>query len=285
MSEFYDQLAPFYHLIYPDWNASVERQASTLDAVIKERTLDAHTVLDVACGIGTQALGLAALGYDVTASDLSPASVDRARVEAQRRNLLVTFDVADMRAAFDHVGRTFDVVIALDNAVAHLLTEEDLLNTARQMYAATAPGGLCMISCRDYAAEPLTGTHLKPYGMRVEDGVRYILWQVWEFVDGTSTYDNTVYLVEDDGTTSTTHVMRSTFHAVRLDRLAELMVEAGFVDVERIDDRFFQPLIIASRPMYTLAELLEGVTEDNLHPETDWGRPVGKEIIDDDYSV
>jgi len=32
--------------------------------------------------------------------------------------------------------------------------------------------------------------------------------------------DNTFYFVEDDGTASTTHVMRSKFHAVRLDRLA-----------------------------------------------------------------
>jgi antitoxin MazE len=29
---------------------------------------------------------------------------------------------------------------------------------------------------------------------------------------------------------------------------------------------------------YTLAELLKGVTKDNIHPETDWGDPVGNEI-------
>ncbi|HEY0050741.1 MAG TPA: hypothetical protein VGB68_15715 [Pyrinomonadaceae bacterium] len=29
-----------------------------------------------------------------------------------------------------------------------------------------------------------------------------------------------------------------------------------------------------------LEELLEGVNEDNLHGETDWGKPVGKEIIE-----
>jgi 2-polyprenyl-3-methyl-5-hydroxy-6-metoxy-1,4-benzoquinol methylase/antitoxin component of MazEF toxin-antitoxin module len=285
MSDFYDHLAPFYHLIYPDWNASVDRQASILDVVIRERLPNPLTLLDVACGIGTQAIGLASTGYDVSASDLSPVSVDRARVEAQRRNLSIPFDVADMCHAFDHWQRTFDVVIALDNAVAHLLTEEALRAAFGQMHAATNPGGLCLISCRDYAEEPSTGTHLKPYGMRVEDGVRYILWQVWEFVDGTSTYENAFYFAADDGIEVKTHVMRSTFHAVRLERLAELMSEAGFVDVERIDDRFFQPLLVAMRPMYTLAELLDGVTEENLHPETDWGRPVGNEIIDDDYSA
>jgi len=134
MSDFYNRLAPFYHLIYPDWYASIDRQASTLDAIIRERLPHPITILDIACGIGTQALGLAALGYDVTASDLSSASVD-----------------------------------------------------------------------------------------------------------------NTFYFVEDGGTASTTHVMRSKFHAVNLDRLAELMTEAGFVDVERVDGRFFQPLLIGRR--------------------------------------
>lgn len=31
-------------------------------------------------------------------------------------------------------------------------------------------------------------------------------------------------------------------------------------------------------PLYTLDELLAGVRPSNLHAETDWGPPVGKEI-------
>ena len=29
---------------------------------------------------------------------------------------------------------------------------------------------------------------------------------------------------------------------------------------------------------YSLEELLAGVTEENIHPETDWGIPVGDEV-------
>ena len=29
---------------------------------------------------------------------------------------------------------------------------------------------------------------------------------------------------------------------------------------------------------YTLEELLEGITDENLHGEVNWGRPVGKEV-------
>ncbi len=31
------------------------------------------------------------------------------------------------------------------------------------------------------------------------------------------------------------------------------------------------------KPRYTLEELLAKVTDDNIHPETDWGAPVGRE--------
>lgn len=34
----------------------------------------------------------------------------------------------------------------------------------------------------------------------------------------------------------------------------------------------------APRPKYTLEEMLEGITDDNIHEAVNWGAPVGKEI-------
>jgi hypothetical protein len=48
-------------------------------------------ILDVACGIGTQKLGLAALDHAVTASDLPQATVERARPKAAKRGLAMYF--------------------------------------------------------------------------------------------------------------------------------------------------------------------------------------------------
>jgi antitoxin MazE len=36
---------------------------------------------------------------------------------------------------------------------------------------------------------------------------------------------------------------------------------------------------VGRKPRYRLSELLTGVTKKNIHPETDWGRPVGREIL------
>ena len=33
------------------------------------------------------------------------------------------------------------------------------------------------------------------------------------------------------------------------------------------------------KPKYTLEKLLAEITDENVHPETDWGNPVGKEIF------
>ena len=52
--------------------------------------LSGRRVLDCACGIGTQSIGLAQQGFQVTATDISAAAITRARTESQRRGLLHT---------------------------------------------------------------------------------------------------------------------------------------------------------------------------------------------------
>ena len=247
VERFYDELAPFYHLIFPDWEASIQRQAEALDGVIRERWGDSRlSILDVACGIGTQALGLAALGHRVTASDISAAAVERAGREAQDRGLPIRFSVADMCQAAAHHREQFDLVIACDNAVPHLLTDEELVAAFGQFLACTRPGGGCLITVRDYDREERAGVQVKPYGVRDEGGVRYLLWQVWEFRG--PVYDLAMYFVADrGGPDCTARVMRSRYYAVGTDKLMELMRQAGFVQVERIDGCFYQPVLLGQR--------------------------------------
>lgn len=245
--DFYDELSPLYHLVYADWNESIARQARELDAVIHEiwggRVSD---ILDAACGAGTQAIGLAGLGYKVTGSDLSQDSVQRARREAQTRGLTIAWSVADMRHLFAHHDRVFDLVIACDNAIPHLLSDREILLAFEQMYQCTRPGGGCIVSVRDYASMELGGTQVIPYGVRHEGATRHLVFQVWEFHG--SIYDLHMYFVEDRGASECrTRVMRTKYYAVSIETLIELMVRAGFVNVRRLDGRFFQPLLVGER--------------------------------------
>jgi len=162
MLEFYDQLSPFYHLIYGDWESTIHNQALALDTIIKQHwDSKVKSILDVACGIGTQSLGLASLGYCVTASDLSAPSVARAKKEAQTRKLNIDFSVADLRDAHSHHQRQFDLVIACDNVLPHQLTNDDLLAAFQELYQCVKPGGGCLISVRDYEKEQRSGVQVK----------------------------------------------------------------------------------------------------------------------------
>ena len=244
--EFYNDLAEYYHLIYQDWEGSILRQAEMLDSIINEQWKDSETVLDVSCGIGTQSLGLAARGYSVTASDLSFGAVERARQEAEQRNLDIDFSAADMREAHIHHQKQFDIVISCDNSVPHLLTDGDILTAFRQMYECTRPGGGCIISVRDYEKEDLSIQQVKPYGIRQDGDTRWLIWQVWD--PEPPLYTVSIYFVKDTGESKCeTSVFRSLYYAVGIPVLMDLMEKAGFEDVYRQDDSFFQPVIIGMR--------------------------------------
>jgi SAM-dependent methyltransferase len=247
MPDFYDELAPLYHLIHQDWDASIRRQGEQLAAVIKTEWPKSKRILDVSCGIGTQAIGLAQHGYSVAGSDISTNAIRRAEHEARAREAQVLFSVCDMREAHHHHGSGFDVVISCDNSLPHLLTDNDLLLALKQMLACLSAGGGCIVSVRDYETEVRGANILKPYGVRTESGKRYLIFQVWDF-DGEQ-YDLAFFFVEENLASSTvkTHVMRSRYYAISTARLLELMGQAGFKNVRRLDHVFYQPVLVGTR--------------------------------------
>ncbi len=247
---YYNGLAPYYKYIYPNWDKSVERQADALDRIIQEfGGKDANSVLDAACGIGTQSIGLAKLGYHVTASDLSSGEIQQARQEASRYGVEIEFQVADMRHVNEIYQKEFDVVMACDNAVPHLLTDEEILLAFKQFYACTKPDGICIISVRDYVLLERREQEKKMYPRLVHqtDDGQILIFDVWD-VEG-DYYEITTYLVDDRGVpTAQTQVLRGgKYYCVEIATLERLLGEAGFREVHTLRDRFFQPLIVAKR--------------------------------------
>jgi SAM-dependent methyltransferase len=70
---FYDAFAEHFHLIFEDWDASMRRQGQVIVRLLQGP--ERGPILDVACGIGTQCLPLAAIGYSVEGSDVSVAAI------------------------------------------------------------------------------------------------------------------------------------------------------------------------------------------------------------------
>ncbi|HKV08796.1 MAG TPA: class I SAM-dependent methyltransferase [Thermoanaerobaculia bacterium] len=246
---FYDDFTPFYHLIFQDWDASIARQGEQLKRLVEAEWPGHETVLDVSCGIGTQSIALARQGFQVTSSDLSPAAVERAGRESAERGVSISFSVCDMRNAYACHGGGFDLVISCDNSVPHLLDDGEILRACREMYVCLRPGGGCLISVRDYDQEPRGRNLVKPYGVREENGKRYLPFQIWDF-EGENYYDFTLFLVEEDLSSREvkTHTLRSRYYAVSPNRLLGLLEEAGFQKVAWRDEGYYQPVLIGTRP-------------------------------------
>jgi SAM-dependent methyltransferase len=247
-ADFYDAAEPFYHLIYPDWQAAIERQGAALTEILRGRFgSGVQFLLDATCGIGTQALGLGGLGFQVAASDISPRSITRLKAEAAARGLAIEAKAGDIRQLWGIHQRQFDAVISCDNALPHLNPEGEMPLALAEMFRCTRPGGGCLITLRDYAAENLQGLQLRPYGVRQAAGKRFAVFQVWDCHP--LSYDVTLYFLEDDGKTRPRcHAARSTYFPIRTNALTALMEAVGFVNVERLDGVFFQPVLLGERP-------------------------------------
>jgi SAM-dependent methyltransferase len=132
----YELLAPFYDLYTHDY--AHEELLGNIEGIALEHGLGGRRLLDVGCGTGKSFLPMLARGYEVTACDISPGMVERAR-EAGGAGGAEVF-VADARELPD-VG-PFDLTIALDDTLNYLLSDEELGMVFDGAARNLRPGGL-----------------------------------------------------------------------------------------------------------------------------------------------
>lgn len=250
-SRFYDDLADYYELVYSDWEASMARQGQVLADLLRTRGHPPHDgafrVLDVAAGIGTQALPLVALGFEVTARDLSPRAIDRLKREADSRCLTIDAASADMRDVAATVAGPFGGVIACDNSLPHLLSDEDILVALRGFRGLLVEGGVLLVSLRDYDRVERDRPSHHPYGERFRGGRRFRLGQDWTWLDA-SRYRTTL-VVEKYVEPAWRELLSASadYYAIPVRRVLELMRQAGFAACAVTSAPFFQPLLIGRR--------------------------------------
>ena len=245
---FYDRIAPQYDQFYQDWDETVRSEARFLQGLFAELGFDASArILDCACGIGTQAIGLAALGCDVTGSDLSAGALAEAKRRAAERKVSVRFEQADFRALADVFSDSYDIVIAMDNALPHMLTASDLRAAVRSIVGQLRAGGVFVASIRDYdlmlAEKP---AHSAPYVHKTAQGQR-VLFQTWDWHG--DNYQFIQYII-DDAENTTVSKFECEYRAVRRAELTALLRDAGCREVHwRMPEEtgFYQPIVIARK--------------------------------------
>jgi SAM-dependent methyltransferase len=249
---FYDQLSGNYHLLFEDWKRAVVWQGEVLDRLLRAAAGGRpEAVLDCCCGIGTQAIGLALRGYRVHGTDLSAEAVRRAADEARSFGVAVTFGVADVRTLADQVAGEFDAVLACDNALPHLLGDDDLRRGVGGMAAKLRPGGVFLASTRDY--DELVRQRPRATPVRVYDDPegRRVVFQVWDWAPDGRGYRFQQFILRDTGAGWHTAHYTAAYRALLREELGEALRGAGLADVRwhtPAESGFYQPLVTARKP-------------------------------------
>jgi glycine/sarcosine N-methyltransferase len=232
---FYDGLAPDYHLAYGgNWDAAVERQGAALDRLIRAALPDAQDVLDCSCGIGTQAIGLALRGYRVAGTDPSAGALSRAGAEAERLGAALSFAVADFRDLTAIPG-AFDVVISCDNALPHLLDPDDVVAALREMHAKLHPGGLLLVTLRDFDEALRTRPPVAP-AISVPGPPRQVLVRLHDW-DADAPLYTVRYLILTQHADGWTVAERTTrYRAITREELSRAASSAGFDELTWHDE-------------------------------------------------
>ena len=245
---FYDDMASQYEKLFQDWQATTQEQAEILKNIFEENGFDRTArILDCACGIGTQAIGLARLGYSVTASDFSDGALAEARERAEKNGVTIRFEHADFRALSETFSEQFDFVIAMDNALPHMLSAEDLERAVRSIIDQVRPGGIFVASIRDYdSLLQSRPPYSPPYIHKTESGQR-VSFQTWAWND--ENYQLTQYII-DDSETRQNSKFACEYRAIRREELTDLLLSGGCREVIwkfPEDTGFYQPIVIAGK--------------------------------------
>jgi len=245
---FYDNMATQYDKLFLDWQATTREQAVILERIFAEKGFDrAASVLDCACGIGTQAIGLAALGYDVTASDISKGELCEAKLRAKSNNVDIRFERADFCALSDRFDEKFDIVIVMDNALPHMLTGAALKKAVDSITGQIRPGGIFVASIRDYDALLKTKPPYSPPYIHKTDKGQRVSFQTWDW-EGDN-YRLVQYIIDDEASLEVSR-FECEYRTIRRDELTKLLEDADCTEVEwkfTEESGFYQPIVVARK--------------------------------------
>lgn len=203
------------------------------------------SILDVACGIGRQAIELARRKYDVVGLDLSLPMLSRASETAQDQNVKLTFAHADM-AVMEYT-EVFDAAYCVGSSFG-FFDDARNVEVARRIHKSLKPHGTFLLGVlnRDHTIQ-----HQPGMAWFEGDGCVCMEETAFNFITSRLSVKRT--MIFDDGR------QREIEYSVRLYSLHELgqiLHEAGFRILEvsgnvRTPGAFFGP---ASRELVILAQ-------------------------------
>jgi SAM-dependent methyltransferase len=181
----YDRFAWFYNKY---WGGEYCSPAlSIYNLILFPHMPDGCRILDLCCGTGQIANGLAERGYCVTGLDGSEAMLEFARANAPS----VEFIRADARGF--HLPDKFHGVISAFDSLNHIMELEQLKMVFRNVFAVMEDGGMFLFDLNLEDESEMLGTSLE----MVEDDHVCLVRASYKAAEKLKRYDLTMFRLED----------------------------------------------------------------------------------------
>ncbi len=184
----YGALSEVYEWLMPEGKLTPAGSVAAFGDLVERLPPEAR-VLDCACGTGQLAVGLAALGLDVTATDASAAMVHRTQQLAEQHGV----SLRTLRVSWDELSDCldgtppFDVVFCVGNSLAHAEGASARFDALSAMSRLLSREGRLVLTSRTWELVRARGSRLD-VGHRLvrrqgRDAVVVYNWQIeqrWE---------------------------------------------------------------------------------------------------------
>lgn len=153
----------------------------------------------------------------------------------------------EIRILSDTFAEKFDIVIAMDNALPHMLSRNDLEKAIKSIANQIKRNGIFVASIRDYDSLLMEKPpYSPPYINKMDKGQR-VSFQTWVWKD--DNYKLTQYIIDDEENLQVSK-FECEYRATRRAEMTKLLHAYGCSNVEwKFPDEigFYQPIVVARK--------------------------------------
>jgi SAM-dependent methyltransferase len=227
----YDAFSEDYHWLYSDSALCGKLTLGENDDVLREAGLKAR-ILDCSCGIGTLAIPLAKLGYEVSGSDGSAGMVEHATFAARDAGLNVPLSCCKWEDLPAHFTNRFDLVFCIGNSIGHTRNREEMIRSLEGMRAVLRNGGKLVLQSRNWEHLRKEKTRFTHFPWRERGGQRCLPLYVWTFPEQfNDAHTIEVVLVFDSGGKVSIRSYPIVYYPFHVEELIERLGCAGFTEI------------------------------------------------------